>query len=260
MALQSARNLAVKIRVFYKTGLPGSAHRATPVLRSLTLPLCRSTNERFRSSWHDRPSARIPYPRRPAPDSTFPLVSSSSTAFGETPTQSRASVVLKRRLFHPRSPLFFPVVPAASGPYKSGRNVPSGSRYARHTIHGDLPCFFTGCITRFSTRSFTSSTDPASATCLLIGSLTRPLAPRPAAHPFATRSLLPSPPPRTASPAGTQPLAQSRKSTVQERTIVPARCGRSCRWPTRCRRNREPQSGRCHRQYRPSAGRSSLRP
>lgn len=145
MVLRLARNLAVKIRVFYKTDLPGSAHRVTPVLRSLTSPLCRSTNERFRSSWHGRPSARIPYPRRPAPGSTFPLVSSSSTAFGETPTPSRASVVLKDASFAPIRSLSS-VVPSASELYKSGRNVPSGSRYARHTIHGDLPCFFTGYI------------------------------------------------------------------------------------------------------------------
>ena len=224
MALRSACNLAVKIRVFYKTGLPGSAHRATPVLRSLTLPLCRSTNERFRSSWQADPPQGFFTPRRPAPGSTFPLVSSSSTAFEETPTQSRASVVLKRRLFHTRSPLFSPSFQRLRGHTKAGVTSPRG------VVTPAIPY---------------TAICPASS---------------PATFTFATRSLLPSPPPRTASPAGTLLLAQSRKSTVQERIIVPARCGRSCRWPTRCRRNREPQSGRCHRQYRPSAGRSSLRP
>lgn len=170
MALRLACNLAVKIRVFYKTGLPGSAHRATPVFRSLTSPLCRSTNERFRSSWHGRPSARIPYPRRPAPCNTFPLVPSPSTVFGETPTPSRASVVLKRHIFRPHSLPLLTSFHRLRSYTKAGVTSPRGSRYARHTIHGDLPCFFTGCITRF----FTSSTDPASVTCLLIGSLTRP--------------------------------------------------------------------------------------
>ena len=126
MALRLACNLAVKIRVFYKTGLPGSAHRATPVFRSLTSPLCRSTNERFRSSWHGRPSARIPYPRRPAPCNTFPLVSSSSTAFGEAPTPSRASVVLKRHLLSPPFAPLFPRRSTGSGAIQNGRNVPSG--------------------------------------------------------------------------------------------------------------------------------------
>lgn len=126
MALRSACNLAVKIRVFYKTGLPGSAHRATPVLRSLTSPLCRSTNERFRSSWHGRPSAKIPYPRRPAPGSTFPLVSSSSTAFGETPIQSRASVVLKDASFTPVRSSFSPSFHRLRGHTKAGVTSPRG--------------------------------------------------------------------------------------------------------------------------------------
>lgn len=147
MALQSARNLAVKIRVFYKTGLPGSAHRATPVLRSLTSPLCRSTNERFRSSWHGRPSARIPYPSSPSPRQHVPsrFLFLDRVRGNTDPIQS-----IRRPKKTHLSPPFAPsphVVPSASELYKSGRNVPSGSRYARHTIHGDLPCFFTGCIT-----------------------------------------------------------------------------------------------------------------
>lgn len=126
MALQSARNLAVKIRVFYKTDLPGSAHRATPVLRSLTSPLCRSIKEHFRSSWHGRPSARIPYPSSPSPLQHVPsrFLFLDRVRGSTDPIQS-----IRRPKKTHLSPPFAPsphVVPSASELYKSGRNVPSG--------------------------------------------------------------------------------------------------------------------------------------
>ena len=203
MALRSACNLAVKIRVFYKTGLPGSAHRATPVLRSLTSPLCRSIKKHFRSSWHGRPSARIPYPRRPAPGSTFPLVSSSSTAFGETPIQSRASVVLKDASFTPVRSSFSPSFHRLRGHTKAGVTSPRGVVTPAIPYTAICPVSSPAASLAFppapSPPPLTLHPSPACSSVPSLAPLARPLAPRPAALTFATRSLLPSPPPRTIS-------------------------------------------------------------
>lgn len=261
MALRLACNLAVKIRVFYKTGLPGSAHRATPVFRSLTSPLCRSIKEHFRSSWHGRPSARIPYPSSPSPLQHVP----SRFLFLDRVRGSTDPIQSIRRPkkappFAPVRPSFSPSFHRLQGHTKAGVTPPRGVVTPAIPYTAICPVSSPAASPASSPPPLTLHPSPACSSVPSLAPLARPLAPRPAALTFATRSLLPSPPPRTASPAGTHPLSQGRKSTVQERIIVPVRCGHNCRWPTRCRRNREPQSGRCHRQYKPSAGRSSLRP